>query len=142
MVVLGLDWGQSRIGAAVSDELGIAAHFADTIERDGQELDRIADLVRQRGVERIVVGMPLRMDGTDGVQARKVRGFMKRLRKCLPDVAVEEQDERLTSAQAHRALSEMEASMRRRRADVDGMAAQIILQRYLDRHAADRRPEG
>ncbi len=141
MVVLAIDWGGSRIGVAVSDELGIAAHFLATVEKDGQELDRIAELVRQRGADRIVVGMPVRMDGTEGTQARKVRGFIKRLRQRLPDLIVEEQDERLTSAQAHRALSEMGASMRRRRQDVDGMAAQIILQRYLDRHAADRAPQ-
>lgn len=141
MVILGLDYGGQRIGAAVSDELEVAAHPLPTIERDGQELERIAELVQQRGVTRIVVGMPFRMDGTAGAQARVVRGFIKEVRKSLPGVEVVTMDERLTSAQAHKALSAMGASMRTRRQNVDRMAAQIILQRYLDRRAAKRKQE-
>ena len=141
MVILGLDYGERRIGVAVSDELEIAAHARPTVTRDGGELDRIAQLAEERGVGLIVVGMPLRMDGTEGIQARKVRGFIKDLRKRLPAVEVATMDERLTTAQAHRALSDMGASMRTRRREVDRMAAQIILQRYLGRRAAERRQE-
>jgi putative Holliday junction resolvase len=141
MVILCLDYGERRIGAAASDELEIAAHPLPTIQRDGEELELIAALVEQRGIGIIVVGMPLRMDGTEGTQARKVRGFVKRLRARLPDAEVETVDERLTTAQAHRALSEMGASMRARRENVDRMAAQIILQRYLGRRATQRREQ-
>ncbi|MHC4480127.1 MAG: Holliday junction resolvase RuvX [Planctomycetota bacterium] len=141
MVILGLDYGERRIGAAVSDELEIAAHPLPTIERDGQEIERIASLVRERDATLVVLGMPLRMDGTEGTQARKVRGFAKALRKRLPEVEFVLMDERLTTAQAHRALSEMGASMRQRRARVDRMAAQIILQRFLGRRAAQRRDQ-
>lgn len=139
MVILGLDYGERRIGAAVSDELEIAAHPLPTIRRDGGELDHIAGLVAERGVSQVVVGMPMRMDGSEGEQARRVRGFVKRLKGRLPAVGVAMIDERLTTAQAHRALSEMGASMRQRRDNVDRMAAQIILQRYLDSRAARRR---
>jgi putative Holliday junction resolvase len=139
VIILGLDYGERRIGMAVCDELEIAAHPLPTLARDGGELDRIALLAQERGATRIVVGMPIRMDGTEGPQARKVRGFVQTLRKRLPRLEVETMDERLTTAQAHRALSDMGARMRTRRESVDRMAAQIILQRYLDRRAAERR---
>ncbi len=138
MVILGVDYGERRIGMAASDELEVAAHPRPTIERDGEEVERIAEIARRRGAERIVVGLPLRMDGSEGTQARKARGFAKRLRRALPEVEVVLMDERLTTAQAHRALSEMGAGMRARRDRVDRMAAQIILQRYLERRRAER----
>lgn len=130
---MALDYGESRIGAAVCDELEIAAHPLPTVECDGLELEEIAALVERRGVERIVVGLPVRMDGQEGAQARKARGFAKKLRKRLPEVDVVLVDERLTSAQAHRTLSDMGARMKERRRKVDRMAAQIILQRHLER---------
>jgi putative Holliday junction resolvase len=141
MVILGLDYGERRIGAAASDELEVAAHGLPNVPVDGAELEGIAGIVAERGVRLIVVGLPLRMDGTEGTQARKVRGLAKRLRRRLPGVDVELMDERLTTAQAHRALTEMGARMRERRETVDRMAAQIILQRCLDRRAAQRRGE-
>lgn len=144
MVILGLDYGEKRIGAAISDELEIAAHPLPDIQRDGGEFECIGQLVRQRDAGLIVVGMPIRMDGTEGAQARKVRGFIKGLKRRLPAVEVATMDERLTTAQAHRALSIMGASMRTRRKNVDRMAAQIILHRYLERRRAERQgtPDG
>ena len=140
MVILALDYGERRIGVAVSDELEIAAHRLENIERDeeGSELDRIAELAAARNAALIVVGMPLNMDGSMGPQAHRVGGFVKRLRNRLPDLRVETIDERLTSAQAHRALSQEGATMRRRSERVDGMAAQLILARYLKQRARER----
>jgi len=137
VIVLALDYGERRIGAAVCDELEIAAHPLPNVERDGTEWEQIAELMRERKVDRIVVGMPIRMDGTEGRQARKVRGFVKELRHELPDVEIETMDERLTSAEAHRALSQMGASNRQRRRAVDSMAAQIILRRYMERRRSE-----
>lgn len=139
MAIIGLDYGAARIGMAVSDELGVAAHPLPTVSRDGQELEAIAKVLEERSASRIVVGLPLQMDGAEGIQARKVRSFVKELKRRLPGLDVVLVDERLTTAQAHRALSEMGAKMRTRRREVDRMAAQIILQRYLDREAAARR---
>ena len=145
MTVMGIDPGAQRIGLAVTDPLGAAAHGLPTVEAqpDGSEIDRIAELVRERNVERIVVGLPISMDGTEGPQARKVRGFIKRLRAAVPDVPVETVDERLTSARAHRALSEEGVGMRERGRRVDRMAAQLILTRWLNRQAdaEDEEPE-
>jgi len=139
VVILGLDHGERRIGAAVTDPLGIAAHPLATIEVDGtdSEFDRIARLVADRHVERIVVGMPLSMDGSVGAAARRVRGFVKRLRSRLPNIPIETLDERLTSAQAHRSLSEQGVARGERAERVDQMAAQLILSRYLKRRASD-----
>jgi putative Holliday junction resolvase len=139
MIIMGLDYGERRIGLAVCDELEIAAHALPTVERNGAELDRIAELLAERQAECIVVGLPLRMDGTDGPASRRVRGFMKALRRHVPGVDLVTMDERLTTAQAHAALSAMGAKMRYRRKNVDGMAAQIILQRYIDRRAVQRK---
>jgi len=139
MVILALDHGRRRIGVAVSDPLEIAAHGLETIETDpsGSELDRIAELVEEHGAELVVVGLPISMNGSVGPQARKVQGFVKRLRRRLA-VPVETIDERLTSAQAHRALSREGAGAASRAERVDRMAAQFILSRYLKRRAAER----
>jgi putative Holliday junction resolvase len=118
----------------VSDPLEIAAHGLDTIQNagTGAVLDAIESVVSERGVGLIVVGMPTKMDGTVGPAAHKVRGFLKRLQARFPRMPVETMDERLSSAQAHRALSEEGVTMRRRAERVDRMAAQIILSRYLN----------
>ncbi len=141
MIILGLDYGERRIGASISDELEIAAHPLPNIDR-GDALEAVERLVRERGVRKIVLGMPVRMTGEEGAQARKVRGFDKRLRRRIGDVPVEFVDERLTTAQAHQVLSEMGARMRQRRDHVDGIAAQIILERFLSRRRAERESEG
>ncbi len=134
MRILALDHGDRRIGVAISDPLGIAAHGLPTIETDhsGGEIDRVCELVDEKDVERVVVGLPINMDGSEGDRARKARSFAKQLRRRL-DVPVELSDERLTSAQAHRELSREGASMNERGQRVDRMAAQLILRRYMGR---------
>ncbi len=137
VIILGLDYGEKRIGVAVCDELEIAAHPRPTLERDAEAFDRIAEFVAKERAEMVVVGLPLQMDGSEGTASRKVRSFVKGLRRFLGKVPVAMVDERLTTAQAHRALTEMKARRRTRRREVDRMAAQIILQRYLDRRAIE-----
>jgi len=139
MVILALDYGEKRIGVAVSDPLGAAAHGLPTIVADesGSEMDRIAAVVAERKAELILVGLPMNMDGTEGPQARKARGFVKRLGRRVHGVAIEMVDERLTSVQAHRELSREGAGMRERAERVDRMAAQLILTKYLNRRRPD-----
>jgi len=135
MVVMALDYGERRIGVAVSDPLGIIAQGLETIQRkeDDSELEQIKRLAQEREVSCIVVGLPLRLDGTEGAAARKVRGFVKELKRHVPDVPVETIDERLSSAEAHHVLSEAGATNRVRKRNVDRMSAQLILRRYLER---------
>ena len=138
MVTLGLDFGGARIGVAITDRLGLAATALTTVERtgDGDEFAEIARIVEERNVERVVVGMPYRTDGSSGPEVHRVRGFVKELKRRLSGVEVDTMDERFTSAQAHRALSDADSSLRERKDSVDEMSAQIILTRYLQRNSS------
>jgi putative Holliday junction resolvase len=132
MKIMGLDFGLARIGVSVSDALEIAAHPAPTVSNDEEVFERLRQIACERDVEMIVLGLPLNMDGSEGGSARKVRSFAKQLRRELPDLPVEFYDERLSTHEAHEALSRMGADPRTRREQVDGVAAQLILQRYLE----------
>lgn len=134
MRILGVDHGERRIGLAVTDMLGLTAQPLKTLSvRDPEEaIAHLRQIVRDLAVERIVVGLPLNMDGTEGPQAAAARAFAARLREELP-VPVEMQDERLTSAFAERAMLEADLSRARRRKRLDALAAQRLLQTYLER---------
>lgn len=136
--VLGLDLGARRIGLALSDEEGRIAFPAGHLERKGGDADLVAlgSFAAERGVVRIVVGLPLLLDGRDGTGAEAARRFASALadRTALP---VELQDERLTTAEAERALREAPARRRRgRKQVVDAMAATLLLRTWLERGAA------
>lgn len=132
MRVLGLDVGDRRIGLALSDPQGILASTLGALERRGleEDLQAILALVREHQVERIVVGLPRRLDGTLGEQARKVEDFAQRLRDVSP-VPLELWDERLSTVAAQERLREAGAK-RVTRGRVDAAAAAYILQGYLD----------
>ncbi len=134
---LGLDLGDRRIGVALSDPLGLAAHPLLTLTRVGwtADLGRIRDLARQNEVVRIVVGLPLGMDGTRGGRVRLTEAFMERVRAAT-GLPVVPWDERLTTVQAERALLEGDVSRARRRRVIDQVAAAILLQAYLDARRA------
>jgi putative holliday junction resolvase len=132
---LGLDVGDARIGLALSDETGTLASGLPTYERVGPRKDvrAIAELVREREVATVVVGLPLRLDGSIGPQAEKVLAFVESLRRALR-VPVETWDERLTTVEAESLLREAGAKRRQRKASIDRVAAVLILQDYLDAH--------
>ena len=134
---LALDLGDRRIGVALSDPLGLAAHPLMTLTRVGwsADLGRIRDLARENEVVRIVVGLPLAMDGTRGGRVRLTEAFMERVRAAT-GLPVVPWDERLTTVQAERALLEGDVSRARRRRVIDQVAAAILLQAYLDARRA------
>jgi putative Holliday junction resolvase len=139
MRVLGLDIGDRRIGVALSDPTGILASPLTIIERASDEhaIDAILKVVAERGVEKVIVGLPRSMDGHIGHQAEKVQSFTELLRQRTA-VPIEYRDERLTTVTAMRL--KQEASTRRldRKTRYDAMAAAIILQEYLgEKPAAD-----
>ena len=140
MKLLGIDHGERRIGLAVSDETGTLALPLEQIDAQLAECacEHIAALARERGIERIVVGLPRNMDGTYGSAAENVRAFIAELRKFLAAEVVE-WDERLSTAQAERTMLEADYSRKRRRAQRDALAAQLILQSYLDSESARSR---
>ena len=131
--VLGLDLGARRIGMAVSDPMGWTAQGLPTLERrsEQQVIAEIRRLVEELGVGRIVVGLPRNMDGTIGPEARKALTFVETLRASL-GLPVETWDERLTTVAAHKSMMEGRLSRARRKRSVDRIAAQLILQGYLD----------
>lgn len=133
MRILSLDVGEKRIGMALSDALGIIAQQLDTLVRKNEESDfkLIKEILKEKKVAEIVVGFPLNMDGTTGPKAEEIGRFVEKLRgEC--DIPVKIWDERLTTRQADRLLREADVSRRKRKKLDDKLAAQLILQSYLD----------
>jgi putative Holliday junction resolvase len=139
VTLLGLDFGERRIGVAVSDELGVAARPLPLVERTSraQDVARIGEIASRRKVHTIVVGLPLNMDGSVGPAARRAQRFARLLGREL-EVPVELWDERLSTAEAERALIAAGERRARRREVRDGVAAALILQSYLDAHRGNR----
>ncbi|AKG24585.1 Holliday junction resolvase RuvX [Calothrix sp. 336/3] len=130
---LGLDVGRKRIGVAGCDRTGLIATGITTIERTNfeQDVSQMQQIVQQRGVEILVVGLPYSMDGTCGFQAKQVQKFTKRLAKAL-QLPFEYVDERLTSFQAEQLILAENRSPSRNKGLIDRKAAAIILQQWLD----------
>jgi putative holliday junction resolvase len=135
--VLGLDVGSKTIGLAVSDPLGITAQGLDTIRRKNKRLDleQLERVIREYHVAEIVIGYPLRLSGSEGCQAEKVRVFADQLREHFK-LPVHLWDERLSSAEANRLLRESEMSIKRRGEVVDRIAAVLILQNWMQARSA------
>jgi putative Holliday junction resolvase len=133
MRVLGLDYGSRRIGVAVCDELGMTAQGVGTIVRKNREadIDAITKYIKLFDVETIVVGYPLRLDGSEGIQCEKVNRFIRRLQARFP-MPVIRWDETLSTKEAEELLRETGVRREKRRGIVDRLAACIILQGYLD----------
>ena len=133
--ILGIDFGRVRIGLAISDELRLLAHPLETIPANKDSGKRIAEIVRERKIDKVVVGIPRQMDGEIGTAATQALEFATKLRAQLP-CEVQTWDERLTTVAANRALRDAGRKTRDTRKFVDQVAAQMILQSYLDRESA------
>ncbi len=139
MKKLGLDVGDKTIGVAVSDEMGIIADGVTTIERVGIKKDtgKVLDYIKDYNCDTVVIGLPLKLDGTDSPQTEKVREFRQKLENKLKGggmnhVSIEFYDERLTTVMAERVLIEADMRRNKRKEIIDRQAAIIILQSYLD----------
>jgi putative Holliday junction resolvase len=128
-----LDVGDKRIGIAVSDQLGLTAQFVGTLVRSqtAEDLRKLRETAEEYGVACVVVGVPKKLNGTSSPQTKKVEEFVSKLREKI-HVPVRSWDERLTTASAEAALLEANVRRRARRKVVDSVAAQIMLQHYLD----------
>lgn len=131
MAILGLDVGDKRIGVALAN--GLLAIPLTVLDRAGEEADmeKLLALAREHGVERIVVGLPLLMNGNIGMQAEKVLAFSRALSEHV-DIPVDTWDERLSTVSAERLLLDTGMKREKRKEKRDAMAAAIILQAYLD----------
>jgi len=134
MRIMGIDFGDSRIGVAVSDPMGWTAQGLETIERKGpveQDAERIRQLAEQYGVGKIVIGLPKNMNGTIGPSAEKAIEFGELLARTT-GLEVVQWDERLTTVAANRLMHEVGMKTSKKKKSVDRIAAVFILQGYLD----------
>ena len=132
-ILLGLDVGDIRIGVALSDELGVAAHPLCTLTRKNRKVDLIAisDLISIHKVERVIIGLPISLDGSMGPQAEKVQKFAQRLEGVI-NIPIEFQDERFTTAEAEEILRALNKDTKEQKELIDEVAAVIILTDYLN----------
>jgi putative Holliday junction resolvase len=132
MRTLSLDYGSKRIGVAICDELGITAYGITTIIRRNrkQVLEALAELIRQYGVEKIVIGYPVKLDGTTGIQCEKVETFSKVLEATFA-LPVIKWDETLTTKEAEDILFQANVRRKKKKKLVDQLAATLILKGYL-----------
>ncbi|HEY0826696.1 MAG TPA: Holliday junction resolvase RuvX [Bacilli bacterium] len=133
MRIMGLDYGDRKIGIAVSDEMGWTGQGLEVLNRKSpqHDLDRIKDIIEQYGVTEIVVGLPKNMNATIGPRGEICIEFAQTLQQIL-NIPVHLWDERLTTVSANRTLIEGDVSRKKRKLVVDKLAASLILQGYLD----------
>jgi putative Holliday junction resolvase len=129
--VIALDVGEKRIGVAASDPLGRTAQPLETIKRDERFVERLLELIAELGAERLVVGLPLSLDGTESSQAGAVRRFAEEIQERL-NIPVTFVDERLSSREANSYIAEGGRRPGRERGATDRVAAALILRLYLD----------
>lgn len=134
MRILAMDVGDRRIGMAVSDMMGWTAQGIDTLERKGRKYDmeQIGKVITQYNPGKLVLGLPKNMNGTIGPQGEKVKEFGKLLKSQVYQGEIVYWDERLTSVLANRIMINADVSRKKRKENVDRMAAIFILQSYLD----------
>lgn len=130
---LGIDYGDARIGIAATDDFGILAHPVETIDRAKIDpAERIVSLTKLRRIRTLVVGLPVRMDGTEGDSAKKVRAFAESLTAALPEVPLIFVDETLTTSSASKKLHEAGKNAKKQKSMIDQAAAVEILNLWME----------
>lgn len=133
--ILAIDHGDARIGIAATDPVGIMAHPVETIQaRESDPIERIIKLVAQRQVKQLVLGLPIRMDGTEGSAAQKIRAFGDRLHQALPEIPLHYCDETLTTVAAADKLHQAGKTAKHQKQIIDQAAAVEILNSWLEMH--------
>lgn len=134
--ILGVDFGDARTGLAVSDALGFIANPVGCVYSTYivETAKKVADAAREHGVNKIVIGLPINMNGTEGPRAQKVKEFAGLLKSELDGIEIEFFDERCSTMAAHQILNLTDTRGKKRRDVIDTLSAQIILQNYMDSH--------
>lgn len=136
MRMLGIDYGEARVGVAITDGLNITVQGLETIERNGSDkiiLKRLDEILEQYEVDTIVVGMPLNMNGTISQRAEITQKFVHKLKCKYNQIKIETVDERLTTVEAHKTMNFLEVNKNKKRNIVDTISATYILETYLNR---------
>jgi len=136
---LGIDHGDARIGIAATDDFGILAHPVETLDQSkGNAIERIAQLVHLRAIHTLVVGLPMRMDGSEGKSATKVREFARALAERIPTIPLVFVDELLTTSSAAAKLHEAGRNAKKQKAVIDQAAAVEILNLWMGESISDQ----
>ena len=133
--ILGIDYGDSRIGIAVSDPMGWTAQAVETIKWQYHmeaPLKRIVALIGQYGCDKVIIGFPRNMNGTVGERGEKTQRFIEQLESRCENLQIIKWDERLTTVAAHRTMKDLNVKTKKKKDIVDQIAAVYILQGYLD----------
>ena len=136
MRMLGIDYGEARVGIAITDELNITVQGLETIKRNGSDkviLKRLDEIFEKYDVGTIVVGMPLNMNGTISKRAEITEEFIHKLKCKYNKIKIETVDERLTTVEAHRTMNFLDVKKNKKRNIVDTISAVYILETYLNK---------
>ena len=136
MRTLGIDYGDARVGIAISDELNITAQRLETIHHNGNDkivLKRLEELLKMYDISTFVVGMPKNMDGTDGERVEITKKFIHKLKCKFNNINIETIDERLTTVAAHKTMNFLNVSSKEKKNIVDTISAVYILEMYMNR---------
>ncbi len=136
MRILGIDYGEARVGVAITDELNITAQGLETIQRNGSDkvvLRRLDEILEQYEVNTIVVGMPFNMNGTISQRAEITEQFIHKLKCKYNKLKIDWIDERLTTVEAHKTMNFLDVNKNKKRNIVDTISAVYILETYLNK---------
>ena len=136
MRILGIDYGEARVGIAITDELNITAQGLETIQRNHSDkiiVKRLDEILETYEVDTIVVGLPLNMDGTMSERAKITEKFVHKLKCKYNKIKIEVMDERLTTVAAHKTMNFLDVNKHKKRNIVDTISAVYILETYLNK---------
>lgn len=136
MRILGIDYGDSRVGVAITDSLGITAQGLETINHNGNDkvvLKRLDEILSNYEIDTIVVGMPYNMDGTKTFRAEITEKFIHKLKCKYNKIKIDIMDERLTTVAAHKTMNYLDINKKRKRQIVDTISAVYILEMYMNK---------
>ena len=137
MRILGIDYGDARVGVAISDELNITAQGLETIQRKGSDkivLKRLEEIVNEYKIDTIVIGMPYNMNGTKTERAEITEKFIHKLKCKFNEINIEQIDERLTTVSAHRTMNELNINKNKKMKIVDTISAVYILEMFMQKN--------
>ena len=133
---LGIDYGDARVGLAITDELGITAQGLETIHHHGNDklvLKRLDEIFQEYEIDTIVIGMPINMDGSKTERVEVTEKFMHKLRCKFPKIKLETVDERLTTVAAHKTMNYLNINKNKKKNIVDTLSAVYILETYMNK---------
>ena len=136
MRILGIDYGDARVGIAISDELNITAQGLETIHHKGNDkvvLKRLEEILKMYEISTFIIGMPINMNGTSGERVEITKKFIHKLRCKFNNINIETVDERLTTVAAHKTMNLLGVSNKEKRNIVDTISAVYILETYMNK---------